>query len=132
MSVFDMAREGLRLELPAAVRVAQYSQETVVRRGLKVRTNGSFEPVTLTVKPLKEPEPLRGLLLLTFQIEQQPPGAPDPARSAEATDERGAGAAQQHALTQSNDDMQNLLSSVSVATVFVDPELNVKRFTAPA
>jgi two-component system CheB/CheR fusion protein len=35
-------------------------------------------------------------------------------------------------LSQSNDDMHNLLSSVHVATVFVDPQLNVKRFTAPA
>jgi two-component system CheB/CheR fusion protein len=35
-------------------------------------------------------------------------------------------------LSQSNDDMHNLLSSVHVATVFVDPQLNIKRFTAPA
>jgi two-component system CheB/CheR fusion protein len=35
-------------------------------------------------------------------------------------------------LSQSNDDMHNLLSSVHVATVFVDADLNVKRFTAPA
>lgn len=35
-----MAREGLKLELPAAVRAAHHSQQLVVRRGLNVRTNG--------------------------------------------------------------------------------------------
>jgi two-component system CheB/CheR fusion protein len=68
-NIFDMAREGLRLELPAAVRAAHHSQQTVVRRGLHVRTNGSFEYATVTVKPLEQPETLRGLLLVTFEIE---------------------------------------------------------------
>jgi two-component system, chemotaxis family, CheB/CheR fusion protein len=69
-NVFDMAREGLRLELPAAVRAAHHSQQTVVRRGLNVRTNGSVEPVTITVKPLEQPDTLRGLLLVTFEVEE--------------------------------------------------------------
>jgi two-component system CheB/CheR fusion protein len=68
-NIFDMAREGLRLELPAAVRAAHHSQQPVVRRGLNVRTNGSIEPVTVTVKPLDQPETLRGLLLVTFDVE---------------------------------------------------------------
>lgn len=69
-NLFEMAREGLRLELPAAVRSAHHSRQPVVRRGLDVRTNGRFESVTLAVKPLNDPEPLRGLLLVTFQIEE--------------------------------------------------------------
>jgi hypothetical protein len=40
-----------------------------VRRGLNVRTNGSVQPVTLVVKPLEQPETLRGLLLVTFTVE---------------------------------------------------------------
>jgi two-component system CheB/CheR fusion protein len=68
-NLFDMAREGLKLELPAAVRAAHHSQQLVVRRGLNVRTNGSFESVTVTVKPLEQPETLRGLLLVTFTVD---------------------------------------------------------------
>src|SRR5690606_12475911 len=83
-NLFDMAREGLRLELPAAVRAAYHSRQTVVRRGLSVRTNGSVEPVTITVKPLDQPDTLRGLLLVTFEVEE--PGAerapaPDPVQT---------------------------------------------------
>jgi two-component system, chemotaxis family, CheB/CheR fusion protein len=77
-NVFDMAREGLKLELPAAVRSAHHAQQTVVRRGLQVRTNGSFEAVTVVVKPLNEPETMRGLLLVTFQLEAQAGGGPLP------------------------------------------------------
>jgi two-component system CheB/CheR fusion protein len=87
-NLFDMAREGLRLELPAAVRIAHHSQQLVVRRGLNVRTNGGFESVTLTVKPLVQPETLRGLLLVTFELEpdaaQPPPENPEQTSNLEA------------------------------------------------
>lgn len=194
-NIFDMAREGLRLELPAAVRTAHHSQQVVVRRGLNVRTNGSLQPVTLTVKPLDQPDSLQGLLLVTFEIED---GAVEPTPATESehtshletelhyvrttlqgmiedlessneelksmneelqsTNEEVQSSneelstsreelqslneelqtlneelAQRNGmLSQSNDDMHNLLSSVQVATVFVDPHLNVRRFTAPA
>ena len=35
-------------------------------------------------------------------------------------------------LSQANDDMQNLLNSTDIATVFLDDELNIKRFTEEA
>jgi len=35
-------------------------------------------------------------------------------------------------LAQANDDMQNLLNSTAVATIFLDQKLNIKRFTAEA
>lgn len=194
-NVFDMAREGLRLELPAAVRAAHHSRQQVVRRGLNVRTNGSVEPVTLVVKPLEQPETLRGLLLVTFTVEDKAsdmiPVTPSEQTSnmeaelhyvrstlqgmiedlessneelksmneeLQSTNEEVQSSneelstsreelqslneelqtlneelAQRNSmLSQSNDDMHNLLSSVHVATVFVDPQLNIKRFTAPA
>ena len=73
INLFSMAREGLRLELPAAIRQAQQAESPVVKRGLQVWSNGSFEPVTLTVTPLKEPASMRGMLLVTFQTESLDP-----------------------------------------------------------
>ena len=67
-NVFHMAREGLRLELPAAVRQAAATDEPVVRRGLQVKTNGGFSAVRLSVRKLHEPEALRGAFLATFEL----------------------------------------------------------------
>ncbi|HVW25372.1 MAG TPA: CheR family methyltransferase [Polyangiaceae bacterium] len=75
-NVFNMAREGLRLELPAAMRQASTSVEPVVRRGLQVKTNGGFSSVRLTVRKLDEPESLRGAFIATFEEEKDEPKKP--------------------------------------------------------
>jgi two-component system CheB/CheR fusion protein len=51
-NILKMAREGLRLELTAALRRAVQGKETVMRRGLRVKTNGHFTTVHLTIRPL--------------------------------------------------------------------------------
>jgi two-component system CheB/CheR fusion protein len=72
LNVFNMAREGLRLELPAAVRHAANQSAPVVRHGLQVKTNGGFSSVTLTVRRLTEPEVLRGAFVASFELEPPP------------------------------------------------------------
>ncbi|HVU02773.1 MAG TPA: chemotaxis protein CheB [Polyangiaceae bacterium] len=67
-NVFQMAREGLRLELPAAVREAAKGKR-VVRHGLRVKTNGDFSSVRLTVWKVTEPEVVRGTFVATFELE---------------------------------------------------------------
>jgi two-component system CheB/CheR fusion protein len=47
-----MAREGLRCELTAALRQAGFKKEIVRRHGLRVKTNGDFTFVNLTVCPV--------------------------------------------------------------------------------
>ena len=76
-NLFNMAREGLRLDLPSAIRRAAAKKTTVVRHGLQVKTNGGFSSVTLTVRPLSEPEVLRGTYLVSFEIEPSAPAAPE-------------------------------------------------------
>jgi two-component system, chemotaxis family, CheB/CheR fusion protein len=66
-NIFDMAREGLRLELTAAVRRALSQGQDVTREGLRVRDNGGFLSVNVTVKPVKEPRAMQGLLLVVFE-----------------------------------------------------------------
>lgn len=71
-NVFHMAREGLRLELPAIVRQASKSEGAVVHRGLRVKNDGGFASVRVTARRLKEPEAIRGGFVISFEMEPEP------------------------------------------------------------
>ncbi len=77
LNVIDMAREGLQLEL----RNALHSADPVLNRSLLVKTNGDFQAVGLSVRPLTAPEGGEGLLLVSFQ---------DLPRDAEKAGKRGS------------------------------------------
>jgi two-component system CheB/CheR fusion protein len=78
VNILQMAREGLRRELTTAIRKMAVQKEPVRYPGLRVKTNGDFTIVNLTVQPLpsilgKGAPP--GLLLVTF--EETPPAERD-------------------------------------------------------
>jgi len=52
MNILKMAREGLRRELASALRRAAAHKESVRCPGLRVKTNGEFSTVNLTVQPV--------------------------------------------------------------------------------
>ena len=205
LNILEMAREGLRLELPSALRRAVLEKGEVVHEGVRVKTNGSYSSVRLTVVKLTEPESVRGLLLVTFAMEPMVK-MPAPARKSsrqtkvtsapgrvpelerelqytketlqstveelqtsneelkstneelQSTNEELQSANEEletskeemqslneelqtvnaqlqgklDDLAQANDDMQNLLNSTAIATIFLDHKLHIKRFTAEA
>jgi len=67
MNIFALARQGLGIELASAVRKALSQSRQVEMHGLQVRSNGGFITVNLTIKPIEEPESMRGLLLAVFR-----------------------------------------------------------------
>jgi two-component system CheB/CheR fusion protein len=69
-----MAREGLRYGLSSALQKAARQGRAVTVRGLSVGTDGGTEDVDVTVKPLQEPDPLRGTCLVVFR--EAPPRPP--------------------------------------------------------
>ncbi len=71
-NVYDMAREGLPLELRGAVLRASTQREPVVIPRVNVKTNGHYQLVQLTVEQLREPEELKGMLLVTFEDQPTP------------------------------------------------------------
>jgi chemotaxis methyl-accepting protein methylase len=71
LNIFEMAREGLRVELSVAVRQAVSQGTPVQVKRLAVKTNGDIQTVDLTVKPLGDVEALRGLLMIV--LEERPP-----------------------------------------------------------
>jgi two-component system, chemotaxis family, CheB/CheR fusion protein len=58
-NILKMAREGLRRELTTALHKASGIKEIVSRPGLRVKTNGDFTSVDLTVRPVPAcPQPI--------------------------------------------------------------------------
>ncbi len=199
-NIFAMAREGLRSQLGGAFQKALQARDAVTLKGLRVRTNGPDQAVDITVRPLAEPEELKGMVIIVFADAATPPEATAPrasgrsgvrsARLAEAEQELHRVREELHScreemqtsqeelksaneemqstneelqstneelttskeemqsmneelqtvnqelqakvtdLSRANNDMKNLLDSTDIATLFLDDNLNVRRFTS--
>lgn len=67
LNIHAMAREGLKPELGIAIRKALAEKKKVESRGLRVRTNGSWQAINLTVTPIDQPTSIAGLMLVQFE-----------------------------------------------------------------
>ena len=207
-NVLKMAREGLKGELTAALHKAVIDKETVRLKGLKVKTNGHFSKVKLTVKPVSKgfataiDKPLYVIILEEMSedeasVKELPIALVEPAHSIEtrmdelktelrikeeylqtaneeleASNEELKSANEEmqsvneelqstneeletskeelqsineelstvnnelqvkvHDLSQVNNDMNNLLSGTNIATLFLDYQQKIMRFTPTA
>jgi two-component system CheB/CheR fusion protein len=77
LNVVDMARDGLQLDLRAAIHTAGRGTPTLGRE-VSVNTNGDFRVVSFSVQPLSDPDAGEGLLLVSFK--ERPSAAPAKAR----------------------------------------------------
>ncbi len=202
VNVFAMAREGLREELAVAIHNAAKQKTTVTQRGVRIKSNGGFSTINLTVRPLAESADLQGMFLVVFEEittgssemvtekKPTPAGTDTPATETEeelrrtrerlqATVEEMQAAQEElrstneelqsnneelqstneeltsskeelqslneemqtvnaelqskiEELSRSNSDMKNLLNGIEMATIFLDNDLSVKRFTSQA
>ncbi|MFM9885966.1 MAG: chemotaxis protein CheB [Burkholderiales bacterium] len=111
-SLLSMAREGLQLELGAALREAAAHDREVHRENVHVKSNGGFVQVGLTVWKLNEPESVRGLMLVTFR-----PGAAEPATPERPGPSRRSSRASllERELQATKDSLQSTIEEVETA-----------------
>lgn len=67
LNILEMAREGLKLELNAAIRKVITGKKDIVFKDLYVKTNGDVQKVNLVVKPIVKPEAMKGLMMVIFE-----------------------------------------------------------------
>lgn len=201
LKVVDMAREGLQQELRPALSAAASQGAATLGRTVSVKTNGDFQMVSFSVRPLPEPELNPGLLLLSFQDVPQAATSPKRGRRAGSAEvlrivelERDLASTRENLqanieehqasseelkstneelqstneeLQSTNEemetskeelqsvneelitvnaelqakieqlagiqnDMKNLLDSINIGTVFLDPQMIIRRFTREA
>nr|WP_319540448.1 chemotaxis protein CheB [uncultured Methanospirillum sp.] len=68
LSVVEMAREGLQLDLRTAIFTSKTQQTVVTCKNLQVRTNGGYETVNLEVRPITHSGTLHGNLIISFHL----------------------------------------------------------------
>ena len=66
-NIVGMAREGLKFELAAAMRKAVTEKKGVRREQLSVKTDGEDQFINLVIKPVLEPESLKGSMMVIFE-----------------------------------------------------------------
>jgi len=70
-----MAREGLSIELSGAIREAKAQNKVITLKGIRVKTNGDFQTIDLTVKPVAQPGIQQFLYMIVFVDASIPPKA---------------------------------------------------------
>ena len=90
-NILKMAREGLQHDLTAALHKAASTREVVRCPGLRVKTNGTFTTVNLTVRPIAAaPDPMPEAPLYLVTLEEMPPLDPEQAQQAAMQTTAGA------------------------------------------
>ncbi|MGZ6291621.1 MAG: CheR family methyltransferase, partial [Syntrophales bacterium] len=78
VNILEMARKGLRLELRSALQNAVSNDREVALKNIKVITESGVQPLSLTVKPIRDVEQGDGLFLVTFDdVQPMKKAAPD-------------------------------------------------------
>jgi two-component system CheB/CheR fusion protein len=67
LNIFEMAREGLKQELPPIIRKVASTGKPITAEEIKVKPNGSTILINLTVKQINEPADMHGSFLIIFE-----------------------------------------------------------------
>jgi two-component system CheB/CheR fusion protein len=96
-NIFGLAREGLKPELVAATRKAVTGKQDVLLKGLRIKTDSGQQFINLVIKPIAEPQSMKGLFVVLFEdiepekervsSKKKPDGTPEEPRIQELENE---------------------------------------------
>jgi len=66
LSIYRMAREGLKLELPSAIHKAATQKKEVIHKKIAIKGNGSTQMIDLIVRPMLDARTPSGLMMVVF------------------------------------------------------------------
>ncbi|HXX53829.1 MAG TPA: CheR family methyltransferase, partial [Thermodesulfovibrionales bacterium] len=117
LNIFEMAREGIRLELRTGVRKVLTQKKEVSYTGLQVKTNGGYRAVNLDIKYVEKPEHLRGLVMVVFSekaaLSEEKTGKTPTRAIAKETDEKQA--ALEYELKSAKEHLQTTIEELETA-----------------
>jgi two-component system CheB/CheR fusion protein len=74
-NLIRMAREGLKTELATAIHAATANEETIRREGVQVKTNGDYQAIHLTVRPVEGLRNYDELMMVVFEEAERAPAS---------------------------------------------------------
>ena len=66
-NIVGLAREGLKPQLVAATRKAVTGKKDVLLKGLRIKTDSGQQFINLVIKPIAEPQSMKGLFVVLFE-----------------------------------------------------------------
>jgi len=104
-NLFAMSREGLGSALSEAFHKAVREKMLVTLKDVSVGTNGGTQSVNITVQPVIDPEPLRGMVMVVFADVATPPATKASSSSRRATVHHSRVSAMAKELQQAHQDL---------------------------
>jgi len=114
-SLVDMAREGLEMELRAAL-ITVSQGGAVLEREVSVKTNGNFQPISLSVRVLPNCDGGSGLLMASFQDMTVPAEKKRRRRRPAGAEETGRIAELERDLAYTRENLQSTIEEMQAST----------------
>jgi two-component system CheB/CheR fusion protein len=110
-----MARDGIRHELAAAIRKSRLQRKSVVVEGMRIKTDGGYRRLTMTITPMRKSEGVEDLLMVAFEDIANEKLKPAKSRSAHAPRDAPGGSRLEQELKSSQEHLQTTIEELETS-----------------